>query len=290
MKIEFVVFIVLSAFLHAFYNFLMRRSGGSRVFVAGIFIVGAIVGAATALGTGALDGIPWKYVPFVYSAAFFYTLYQVFVSRAYENGDISKYYPLTVLSPALIPLWAFLFLGEHISFLTLCGIFISIFGALIVEFSRVSFSDFKKMFKLDKSNRSVRYAFAASFVYSIGAVLDKSGIVYFKLAAYMAILLISMVLNLVFYFTFIKKEPMVPYFMKYWKAVVLGGIVVFFSFLTFRVALKLVPVHIAVPIRQVAIVFAILFGVIFLKEKLRPSNWIGSLLIIIGVVLVSISK
>ena len=42
----------------------------------------------------------------------------------------------------------------------------------------------------------------------------------------------------------------------------------------------------AVPVRQVAIIFAILLGVWFLKEKLELRNVIGSLIIIAGILLI----
>jgi uncharacterized membrane protein len=67
----------------------------------------------------------------------------------------------------------------------------------------------------------------------------------------------------------------------------LGGITLYFSFLFFRVALKEVFVSLAVPVRQVAIIFAILLGVLFLKEKIEARNLLGSLIIILGIVLIN---
>ena len=52
----------------------------------------------------------------------------------------------------------------------------------------------------------------------------------------------------------------------------------------FRVALKEVFVSIATPIRQVSILFAMGFGVVFLKERISRSTLFGALLIISGVV------
>jgi len=181
---EFIGFIVLSAFLHAFYNFLMRKANGDEGFLLTMFLVATGVAAFMAVLTGGLAAIPWRQLPYVYGASFFYIQYQILVSKAYESGNISTLYPLTVLSPIFIPIWAFFFLSD-------------------------------------------------------------------------------------------------------WKAGILGGLTVYFSFLLFRVALKEVFVSLAVPVRQVAIVFAILLGVLFLKEKIEPRNVFGSVIIVLGIVLIN---
>lgn len=288
MKIEYLLCIVASAFLHAFYNFLMRRSGGNRVFLFGMFAAASIVSAGVMIFTGDYRFIPWQYVPYVYGASFFYIAYQILVSRAYEQGRISKYYPLTVLSPIFIPMWATLFLGEHISPLAGLGVIVTTAGAVIVKLNSFSLEEFRKMFSFSKEYLGARFALGASVVYSFGAIFDKSKIAFFPLPAYITILLTAMSINTLFYFYFMEKQPVLSYLGKYWKTMVMGGVVVMASFLTFRVALKAVPVSIAVPVRLVAIVFAILLGIFVLKEKFRVSNLIGSLVIIAGIVLVNL--
>ena len=287
MKIEYLLFIVLSAFFHAFYNFLMRKSMGSRIFFTWMFIISAVIALVFTIVTGGYRGIPWHFIPYVYGAAFFYTIYQIFVSQAYERGNISKYYPLTVLSPIFIPIWASLFLAERISVVTGLGIFITIVGALLVKLNSFSFEEFKKMFRFSKDYVGARFALGASVVYSFGAVFDKAKIASFPLPAYHVLLLGFIAMNGSVYSHFIEKKALVPYFKKNWRALILAGLIVFLSFLTFRVALRVVPVSIAVPVRQVAIIFAILLGVLSLKEKLRLSGLIGSFIIILGIVLVN---
>jgi drug/metabolite transporter (DMT)-like permease len=293
MKIEFLFFIVLSAFLHAFYNFLMRRSGGKRVFLMGLFVVAGLISVVTTISAGSYSEIPWAFVPVVCGAGLFYIMYQVFVSKAYERGDISRLYPLTVLSPIFIPFWAAFFLGERISVITGAGIVVAIIGAALVKLNEFSAQEFKKMLRFSKGGgrngeyRGARLALVASLLYSFGAVLDKSKIASFPLSAYLLVLLWAMSFYGYLYVRFVDKERLMPYFRAHWKTVVLGGVVLFFSFYTFRIALKMVPVSIAVPVRLVSIVFAIFLGVVALKEKPRPWNLIGSVIVILGIVLVN---
>ena len=73
----------------------------------------------------------------------------------------------------------------------------------------------------------------------------------------------------------------------YGKVGILGGLIFYFSNFFFRVALKAVYVSLAVPVRQVAILFAILLGVLFLKEKIGRRAVIGSIIIILGIILIN---
>lgn len=188
MALQFIWFIVLSAFLHAFYNFLMRRAAGDEGLLLTMFVVASGLAGAVAFFSDGMNAVPWRQLPYVYGASFFYIQYQILVSKAYESGNISALYPLTVLSPIFIPIWAFFFLSETISFVSGTGIVLTVVGATPVKIHAVT--------------------------------------------------------------------------------------------------MKEVFVSLAVPVRQVAIIFAIFLGVVFLKEKIEPRNVIGSGIIIAGIILI----
>ncbi len=288
MRIEYLLYIVLSAFLHSFYNFLMRKSNGSKVFLVSMFTVAGFTAVAIAFLTGNYRDIPWHNVPYIYGASFFYILYQIFVSKSYEHGDISTHYPLTVLSPIFIPVWAYFLLAEKISFLTGAGIIITIIGAFMVKLNAFTRVEIKKMFRLSKDYRGARFALAASLMYSFGAIFDKSRIAAFNIETYIGFILLFMALNLIIYMVIFQKKPVISYIPKYRYFILLGGITVFLSFFTFRVALREVMVSVAVPVRQVSIVFAILLGIIMLRERPDINKLIGSLVIIGGIILVNL--
>lgn len=288
MRFEFLLYIVVSAFLHAFYNFLMRRSGGSRIFLMFMFTVAGLTAAGIAMVTGNFKNIPWHNVPYIYGASFFYILYQILVSKSYEYGKISTHYPLTVLSPVFIPIWAFFLLAEKISFITGAGIIITIVGAFMVKLDSFTWTEVKKVFRLSKKYKGARFALAASLMYSFGAIFDKSRIASFNIVTYIGFILFFMGLNLNIYTFIIRRQSVKSYLPKHWQFILLGGLTVFLSFFTFRVALKEVMVSVAVPVRLISIVFAILLGIIILKERPDIKKLIGSLVIIGGIILVNL--
>lgn len=288
MKLVYVVFIVISAFFHALYNYLMRRSSGNRLFLLGMFISASAISILFAIFFGHLDKEGVFNVIIIYLASAFYVLYQYFVSRAYEKGEISKVYPLTVLSPVFIPIWAFLILDEQLSLMSITGIIIAISGAFLIKLNNIDISEMIKVFKLNKKYMTARFALIASLMYSIGSVLDKAKIASFSLPVYVCLILSFMTVNMFILFTLLGDKTLSVYSGGHNLWMILGGLLVFLSFISFRVALKDVPVSIAVPVRQTSIVFATVFGICLLKEKLTPNKLFGSFLIILGVYIVNL--
>jgi len=73
------------------------------------------------------------------------------------------------------------------------------------------------------------------------------------------------------------------------KNLMLAGIVLTASFLSFQSAIPITKISYASPARRVSILFGVLIGVIFLKEKCAKIRIIGSLLIISGIWLLKIA-
>lgn len=233
--------------------------------------------------------IPWQNVPYVYGASLFYILYQIFVNKSYQSGgNISTNYPLTVLSPLFIPVWAFFVLGEKISLLTGIGIFITVLGAVVMQIKNLSLDELKKMFRFNKDYKGARYAITASFMYSFGAIFDKFKISSFSVSTYLALIICFMAINMIIYMMITKRTDFIAGGFEDWKVTLLGGVALLFSFLFFRLALAKIDVSVAVPLRQVSIVFAILFGVLFLKEKFKREKIAAVIVIFIGILLINL--
>ncbi len=287
MKPEFLLLITLSGFFHAFYNFLMRRAHGSRLYLAGIFTIGALLSVTVTGVSGKPFDFPISAVPYVLAAALFYAFYQIFISFAYERGDIAVVYPMAMLSPLFIPVLALVFLGEVIPLIVWVGICITIAGTLLVQLNLVTLSELKKIILLNKDYRAGRLALLASVMYAFGSVLDKARIGAFDILIYMNFLLVFMAVMLIIYSVIFEKERLIPYFLKHYKSLLFGGGLLFLSFLSFRTALQHVFVSIAVPVRLSSIVFAVLFGVFVLKEKLSLNKAIGIVIVIVGIIFIN---
>jgi len=134
--------------------------------------------------------------------------------------------------------------------------------------------------------RAARWAFAASFMYAIGSVFDKSRIGEFNLLVYMNLILTFMSVMLLTYSALFERKAVTRFFLNHFKPVLIGGASLFLSFLLFRLALQHVYVSIAVPVRLSSIVFAVLLGVFVLREKITRKKLAGVVIVILGILII----
>ena len=72
-----------------------------------------------------------------------------------------------------------------------------------------------------------------------------------------------------------------------WLFLTLSGLATGASWLAYFRALKLGDAARVAPLDKLSIILVAIFGVVFLGEKLAPANWLGVVLILAGVILVS---
>jgi drug/metabolite transporter (DMT)-like permease len=136
---------------------------------------------------------------------------------------------------------------------------------------------------------SVQAALAAGFIYSVGAVIDKTGVMVYSPLYFTYLLVMGMLLLM-------SANLLRPCYrgriLKEWRQsrtlVLLSGPVMMASFLSFRYGLKLAPMSYAVPARQVSLLIGVLIGTFFLGETCGRIRFTAALLILSGVFLIRI--
>jgi drug/metabolite transporter (DMT)-like permease len=132
-------------------------------------------------------------------------------------------------------------------------------------------------------------ALAASFFYSFGAVADKLGVmtgdilIYtFHLSLYMLIFHLARVIwqhQTLRVLSEIKHNP---------KSLLLGGMIMLLSFISFRLGLEEAQASYASALRQVSTLFGIAIGFLVFKEKVGLNRIISSMIIVAGAILIKI--
>lgn len=281
-----LLLILFSAMMHACWNLLVKQSRDKTIFIWWMFV--GSWGLMTLL-TFALDLFPilsWRMLGLAVVSAVCFVFYHWLGGYAYREGDLSVTYPLVQTAMFYVPLWGVLFLGESLSLVGLAGIALIVVGAYCIQLRGLSAADFLRPFS-QFGTRSVQAALLAGFSYSIGAVIDKSGVddysAYRFTYVMVSFVLLFMTLNLL-------RAGYRGRVMKEWRLnprpILLAGPVVLASFLSFRLGLELAPVSYAVPARQVSLLIGVLIGIIFLKESFGRIRLISAALILAGVVLI----
>jgi len=284
-----MISIIVSALFHASYNMLIKASDEKTLFMWSIFLIAVVAGWAA--GWAAVPGFPVLQPTMVILAALsaiFFTSYHLATAKAYasDEGDLSLSYPISTLAPIFISLWAYLYLGDKLTTLVIAGILVSTAGTFFIQLKpSVRRSGFMS---IGFRNEAIWFALLASFLYSFGGIADKLGVGREGFYVF-TVCLMTMIFA---YFTFVVflssrlRNRALFCFSHHPLRVLLGGMLLFLSNMTYRFALQTTDVSYAAGVRQVATLFAVLMGVFLLKERYGLLRFLAGLLIVIGIVLI----
>ncbi|RMG57385.1 MAG: EamA family transporter [Deltaproteobacteria bacterium] len=283
-------FILLSALFHALWNVILKTSQRKLSFnilmhFSAVFLFSIVF----LLWQGRIPLPPFRLVVLAISAGFFFALYHLCLTVSYETTDVSLAYPLTTTGPLYIPLWAYVFIGERISPLGGAGIVLVFLGAWAIQVEKVSLSGMLAPFR-NLKNPGVLLALAAGFFYSIGAVIDKKGVSGFDVFVYTYYLDFILGLFLLINLLLVRggRSEFLAVFREEGGRVLLAGAILFGSFITYRLGLKMARVSYAASSRQVNALFGVLLGAALFREKFWGTRLVGALLIAVGVALIKI--
>ena len=281
-----LLIILLSAVMHAGWNLILkttRHKLAFNVFMHASAI--AIFSAYWLVRHGAIPLPRGPVLPFAFAAGFFFSIYHACLTASYERIDVSLAYPLTTTGPLYIPLWAYLFLDERLSLLGMGGILVVFLGAYILqmrEFSRAGISFPLRNIRLP----GVLFALSAGLFYSVGAIVDKQGVTVADVFVYTYYLDIALFLFLLAY-ALMTNSPnrfLEEILRVHWLQGVAAGLILFLSFITFRIGLQMAKVSYATSVRQVSAIAGVVGGILLFRERFGRIRLVGAGLIVLGVI------
>ena len=276
--------ILFSAAMHAGWNLILKTSRHKLAF--NVFMHGSAIAIFSAWWIATQGGIPLprgQVLLFALGGGFFFSLYHMCLTAAYERIDVSLAYPLTTTGPLYIPLWAYLFLGEGLTVLGIAGIFIVTLGAYILQVREISWVGLS--FPLRNLRLpGVLLALSAGVFYSVGAIVDKRGVTIMDVFLYTYYLDIVLFLFLLGNVLLTKSSlHFVEEIRLHWARGLLAGLVLFASFIMYRLGLQLSKVSYATSVRQASAIVGVLGGILLFKERFGRIRLIGAALIAFGV-------
>lgn len=282
-----LLLIVFSAFMHALWNLLVKQSRDKTIFIWWMFVCSWSLMSLFVFASGKdLPELSLRSLLLAAAAAVCFVLYHWFTGVAYREGDLSVTYPLAQTAMLYVPIWGVLLLGESLTLVGGAGILLIAAGAYCIQLRSLSAGEFLRPFA-QLGNSSVQAALLAGFVYSVGAIIDKTGVDSYSAYHFTYVLVFFML-------GFMSLNLLRPRYrgriLKEWrlnrKLVLWSGPIMLASFLSFRFGLQLSPVSYAVPVRQVSLLIGVLIGILFLGESFGRIRLLSSGLILLGVVFV----
>ncbi len=278
--------ILFSALMHAFWNLLVKRSQDKTVFIWWMFVASGSLMNVGLPFVGAFPLPSLRVFGLAAIGAFCFMLYHLFNGRAYRSGDLSLTYPLAQTSMFWVPIWGVLILGEKVSGFGMAGIGLILLGAYTIQLRALAWSEVVRPFR-NLRDPGVMAALAAGFIYSVGSVIDKTGVMLYSAFHFTYLLVAFMLLFMTLNIMRPKyRGRIMAEFRSSRLLVFAAGPVMMGSFFAFRYGLKLAPMSYAVPVRQVSLLIGVLIGVLFLGEACGRIRFAATLLILAGVALI----
>jgi drug/metabolite transporter (DMT)-like permease len=290
MNIIAFALVVLSAGMHAYWNYLLKKSEDTKVFIWLFLLCSMLIFLPVFISLAPI------YVPVsgwccILTAGLVHALYLVSLSSAYEKGDLSLVYPLARSAPIIFVLiGAMVFLGEMPSGIGMAGMTLIILGcyALHSDSLRALFQPLT--LKSLNSKPSQLALLTAGFI-ALYSLIDRVGIEYVQIFRYIYLVFVFM---FVFYTPFIlikrdKKEIKAEWASNR-RNILIVAFLCFFTFFLILIAMSLAKLSYIVALRQLSIIFSVMLGAWVLKEEHGDIRFTASLLIFAGSFLIAIAK
>lgn len=204
--------------------------------------------------------------------------------KAISRYDLSLVVPFLSLTPLLLLLTGYIFLGERVSIFGMAGVFTIVAGIYIMNVGDLR-DGVLKPFKNIFSNRGAVYVIVVAIIYTITSTIGKRIVLLvgpsFMSFWYLASLTIALLMVVI-----IRREDVIkPLKENILLNLSIGTFVGLAAFTLFS-SYKFVPVSYAIALKRSSILFAVLWGRLFFGERDFQKRILGSLIILTGIVLI----
>lgn len=272
--------VLFAALLHATWNALVKISADRLVLLAVLKI------ATTAVAVASIPFItvpPFCAWPYIAASVAIHTAYFLFLTIAYRFGDLSQVYPLSRgVAPLIVAGLAVFVLGETLGPQALVALLLISLGIMSMVFSGKGAIGQPK---------AVAAALATGCLIAGYTVADGAGA---RLSvdphSYLLWLNVFNGIPIILIAVARRRRVLVPQLKLVWKAGALSAIVSLLAYWIVLWASTQAPLALVAAVREVSMVFAVLFGVVFLKEKLDLRKLLSIFVTLSGTVLLRASK
>ncbi len=276
MSLTVFIVVIFAAFLHATWNAMVKNEKDKYLAVSGIVFghVPASIVVIFLIPSPSVESIPY-----IILSAILHNGYQWFLLSAYKFGDYTKVYPIARGSaPIFVSIVSLIFFAVVLSRFELLGIAVICLGIL-----SLSFQDSTSI----TNRKAIIYALiTGSFImgYSItdgyGARISASILSYMGWSFILNAFLFAILLN------FMKQPGIITRVAKDGKFIFfVGGTISYLVYAIIVWGFTQAPIPVVTALREISIVFALLIGTFFLKEKFTYLKTTAVLTIFIGVIL-----
>ena len=267
--------VIGAAFLHALWNAFVKV-GTSKVGTMVILSIAEVpIGLAVVAVSPPIDpaAIPW-----VIAAGCTHFAYKFFLCTAYERGDLSRVYPIARgAAPMAVALVGTMLLPDTVSTQEYIGI--AVLGAGILLMAR-------GVFTRGEDRRLLPFALGSACATAAYTLIDGTGArISGSAAAYVAWVFVAD--GLIFSLGMIawRGRGIVPRDARAWRLGVAGSAASYGAYAVSIWAMTVAPIAVVAALRETSILFAVLIGWLWFRERMTAEKALAAGVIVAGVLL-----
>ena len=272
--------VIFAAIIHSVWNGMVKKHKDKYIALAALTLGHIPVSIMVVFFT---PMISLNSIPYVLVSAIFLAGYEWCLLSAYRLEDYTKVYPIARGSaPIFIIIFSLIFFSINVSTFELIGIFVISLGIILLGFR--NFEDIKNY-------SAIAYAIGTGFFISCYSITDGfGGRASYSPINYTAwLMIINGIVAFPILLIFMKKtKALKEVFSKGKNIFFIGGPLSYTAYAIVVWAFTHAPVPLVAALRETSIIFALLIGALFLKEKLTLLKISSIFVIFIGVFLLKL--
>jgi len=280
--------IILSAALHAYWNFLLKSAKQPNLFIAISKILEAAVFLLPFWYFQQVHEVHLNQLYLVLIAAVLVFLSYSFLALTYQHLDMSIAYPISRSSSLfLVPLAGF-FLNEQLTMLGIFAIVLMTFGISLLS---ITGSKSQRGDTLKVSVKGFIMALIVALISALQTLWSKISITQIHPFIFFYSYTLLVALGYVVVISFKHKAKNIRReFVLYWPQMLAVGLLNTASYGLFLYALTKANIAYVGSLRQLSLVFALLLGVYLLKERLTTQKTLGTVIVIIATLVLTLAS
>ena len=278
MSFEIIFIVLIAAFMHAFWNAIVKKTNDKTI-VIGLIALGHAIPGLALLPIVSPPG--WEALPFIIASILLHWFYYYFLNYAYKFGDLSFVYPISRgLAPLLIALGAFFYIGENLPLLGWLGILLISFGIITIT---------GNLFREEIQLGALIAAIFVSLIVAMYSLADGFGVrSSSSVFGYVAWLFSAEIIVVIYiFYTRLERLKAMPLTTR--LVGLIAGILSSLAYALVLYAKTAAPLGFVSALRETSVIFAALIGVIWFGESPKKRRIIAAFVVTAGSVVIAIS-
>jgi drug/metabolite transporter (DMT)-like permease len=221
------------------------------------------------------DGTEWAWIVI---SALVHMAYQMLLAFAYEQGDLSRVYPIARgTAPLLVLVVSLFWLNEPLTLTELLGICVLGIGVMLMA---------RGVFSSGESRKLLPFAFGAAIATAAYSIIDGLGARHMGDSwAYVSWVMAMTGVMYLPTIMFMRGAAIVNIPLRDWPRGLAASGLSYMAFAIVVWAMSSAPIALVTSLRETSILFAMVLGWLVFSEKMQSGKILAACMIVVGVVL-----